>query len=223
MTIPTAVRQFGQPFMSKQVSDYMMRLQRHGFEWEDADYDTLIKKYPRCQSALHWWCNDHSSNHLNICNNKYLKEYIIKNPPKFQISNLCCKKAKKDTLAKAHNQLGANLEIVGIRKAEGGVRATRKGCVICPKDGPDNYAPIFWYKAEDKRAYEEAFQIKHSDCYTEYGLPRTGCVGCPCARNYKEELSICERYEPNLARAARNIFADSYDYTEGYNKFRGRR
>lgn len=33
--IPTCVRQYGVPFLSKYVSEQMMRLQKHHFQWED--------------------------------------------------------------------------------------------------------------------------------------------------------------------------------------------
>lgn len=33
--IPLSCREYGQPFISKQVSEYIQRLQRHGFQWDD--------------------------------------------------------------------------------------------------------------------------------------------------------------------------------------------
>lgn len=32
-SIPTCVKQYGVPFLSKYVSEQMMRLQSHGFQW----------------------------------------------------------------------------------------------------------------------------------------------------------------------------------------------
>lgn len=57
--IPITCKEYGQPFVSKQVSNNIARLQRHNFAWEDEDFDTLLKKYPKCKSALKWWCNHH--------------------------------------------------------------------------------------------------------------------------------------------------------------------
>lgn len=39
--------------------------------------------------------------------------------------------------------------------------------------------------------------IPISKAYTEYGSVRTGCVGCPFAKDYKKELKILKQYEPN--------------------------
>ena len=56
--IPTCCKEFGQPFLSKQVSEWISRLQRHNFKWEDKPFDVLYKEYPKCKAALRWWCND---------------------------------------------------------------------------------------------------------------------------------------------------------------------
>ena len=63
------------------------------------------------------------------------------------------------------------------------------------------------------------FNISNSKCYTEYGLKRTGCVGCPYGRDYKHELEVIKEYEPKLYKAVTNIFKDSYEYTRKYKEF----
>ena len=61
--------------------------------------------------------------------------------------------------------------------------------------------------------------VQHSRCYTEYGLRRTGCVGCPFSKHINEELAIIEKHEPMLYKAAVNIFSKSYEYTAKYRAF----
>lgn len=101
--IPVSCREYGQPFLSKFVSDMIGRLQRHGFQWEDDTYENLIVKYPKCKGAIAWWTNhrdtaDFGYSRFNIDYNKFLKEFIIENPPKFRISDKCCKYAKKRSI-----------------------------------------------------------------------------------------------------------------------------
>lgn len=55
--VPISCSSYGQPFYSKMVAMYINRLQNHDFQWENGSYEDLIKKYPKCQSALRWWCN----------------------------------------------------------------------------------------------------------------------------------------------------------------------
>lgn len=217
--IPLSCRIYGQPFISKHVSEMISRLQNHNFKWEDKSFEVLIKEYPNCKSALEWWCNTKPSPSHNIKQNKLLKEFLIENPPEFIISQKCCKHAKKDL---SHNKLkeGYDLNITGIRKSEGGVRSTAyKTCFDITNKGYDNYRPIFWYSDEDKKYYKEFFNITNSKCYTEYGLKRTGCCGCPYSRNLKQELDILDKHEPKLYKAVNNVFKDSYDYTKKYKEY----
>lgn len=220
--IPLTCKEYGQPFISKQVSEFLQRLQRHDFKWEDNHIEELYKKYPKCLSALDWWCNNKGNNSsFNISRNSLLKEYIISNPPTFKISNKCCNYAKKDVAHKLIKENNYELNMVGIRKDEGGVRAAAyKNCFDDNDNGCDNYRPIFWYKDTDKIDYEQTYNIRHSKCYTEYGLKRTGCVGCPYGRDFEYELEVVKKYEPKLYKAVNNIFKDSYEYTRDYMKFR---
>lgn len=84
----------------------------------------------------------------------------------------------------------------------------------------DQYRPIWWFTDEDKIEYENLFDIKHSACYTEYGLKRTGCAGCPFGSRFEEELAIIDAYEPRLSKAINNIFQESYEYTKSYRNFK---
>jgi len=109
--------------------------------------------------------------------------------------------------------------LVGVRKAEGGVRAAHNSCVTHTR-GIDLYRPLFWLSNADRRRYVDMFGIHHSDCYEVWGFKRTGCSCCPFGRDLSNELNMLDRYEPNVARAARKVFADSYEYTQMFNEFR---
>lgn len=220
-SIPYCCKEYGQPFVSKRVSDMIERLQRNGFMWEDDTFENLYRKYPKCKASLRWWCNNWGEgSKFNIRQNKWLKEFMIENPPKFKISQKCCRYAKKKVVEGFIDQTNADLNIYGVRKAEGGARSSAyKNCYTDDNDGIDQYRPIFWFKEYDKKQYENAFNIVHSDCYTKYGLLRTGCVGCPFGRNCTEELDTAMLYEPSLGNAVINVFKDSYEYTKEYREF----
>lgn len=227
--IPLSCKKYGQPFISKNVSEMIDRLQCHGFHWEDEPLDILLSRYCEwsvkkqdwvgCKGALMWWCNANKSPRFCIKFNKWLKEFMIESPPTFKISSKCCKYAKKDVLHKLVSEEGYDLNIFGVRKAEGGIRGTSyKSCFDESKEC-DNYRPLFWYVNSDKEDYEKYYGVTHSQCYTEYGLKRTGCAGCPFGRYFEQELKIIENYEPKLFVAVNNIFGESYEYTRKYKEF----
>ncbi len=226
--IPVTCKTYGVPFLSKQVSEFVMRLQRHGFDFAKGDrsFEELYAEYPRCKSALEWWCNCKPGNRphsrLEIGWNMGLKEFMIQNPPSFQIANKCCKYAKSGPAYRLIQKNGYELRISGVRKAEGGARSsTYKNCFSQGDSGKiSEYRPIFWFSNADKKEYCDHYGIRHSDCYEVYGLRRTGCVGCPCSCCPEAELDVLLRYEPKLFHAALNTFADSYAYMEAYRAFR---
>ena len=225
--IPLTCKEYGQPFLSKYVSEQISRLQKNNFKWENKPYNELVKMYPKCESSIKWFSNQYTvENNLSkvsrydIGYNKYLREFLITNPPTFKISSKCCYYSKKSVGKRLEKKYNADLQIIGVRQAEGGIRATAyKNCYSISEDNVDNYRPIFWYKDETKAEYEKKFNIIHSGCYTKYGFTRTGCCCCPYGRNLEEELKITSIYEPNLYKAVCNVFKESYDYTRQYRQF----
>ena len=113
------------------------------------------------------------------------------------------------------------MNITGIRKSEGGVRSINyKSCFTeYESSGISTYRPIFWYLNADKKDYEQQYNIQHSRCYTEYGMRKTGCVGCPFNKHIADELKVIKEHEPKLYNAAIAIFGRSYEYTRQYREF----
>lgn len=218
--VPLGCQRFGLPFLSKYVSSMIERLQQHNFKWEDKPYKELEQEYKNCKSALKWWCNIQSElleSQFNIARNKYLKEFLIENPPDFKISAKCCDGAKKENAYQLEKTKGFDLSCIGVRKAEGGIRSNAyKGCFDERETGTTkHFRPIFWLTNEDKKEYEEKYNIIHSDCYRVYGFKRTGCARCPFAKSEIEEAGTM-LFEPKLFQATEKIFGKSYEY---YTKF----
>ena len=226
--IPLCVREFGVPFYSKHVSEMIYRLQRNGFQWEDESFEVLIEKYPNCRMALMWWCNRHGEKRedgrvsaFDIGYVRYLKEFLVANPPTFRISNKCCHYAKKMPVKKYIDTHNFDLNCVGVRKSEGGIRATRyKNCYTQMQEGPNQYRPLFWLTDVDRDVYDDHYGLKHSDCYSVWGMDRTGCAGCPFSKFYEQELALAEKYEPKMHKAMLKIFGQSYEYRRQFEAFR---
>lgn len=214
--IPMAVKKYGVPFVSKQASEYMGRLQNHGFKWEGEALEGLVAKYEKCRAALRWWCNDWGEkSRFNIDWNKGLKANMVKSPPKFQISAMCCQKSKKEPLTKFQKSIKADMVITGERKSEGGARATKGNC-FGHIHGVDRYMPLYFWSDETKDYYIKSEGIVRSDCYEVWGMHRTGCVGCPFAKNIVDELKLMKQYEPKMFRACMNVFGDAYRLMDEY-------
>ena len=229
--VPLGCLKYGQPFISKFVSQMIGRLQDKNFDFKrdgNKSYEELIKIYPDASACLKWWTNSYPDlkNHpamFNIARIKYLKEFMIENPPDFKISNLCCQGAKKDTSHIWEKDNPCDLKCMGLRKAEGGIRATSLKNCFTDNGEQKVYRPIFWFTDKDRKEYEDFFGIIHSKCYTEYGFKRTGCCGCPFNSKFEEDLQIVKQKEPLLYQAVNNIFGKSYEYTRKYREYKSRK
>lgn len=222
--IPLSCKLYGQPFLGKFTSQMIGRLQDHGYDWKERSYEEAIGLYPNCKGALGWFYSAYgdktnfSYSRFNSNSYPYLHRFMTENPPWFKISDKCCTYAKKNVSKEYIKENGIDLMVLGIRKAEGGIRANTKTC-FSVKGNHAEYRPIFWFKDQDKEDYERTFMVTHSRCYTEYGFKRTGCAGCPFGRGYEKQFDMMKRYEPKLYRAVQSVFKDSYEYTRRFREF----
>ena len=231
--IPQTCKEYGQPFLNKDVSFKLKTLQNNNFDFKDYTPEEFVSKYPNCKGLVSWWCNLGESRRFKIERNRFLKEFLIENPPTFKISPACCTYAKKKVSHNIIRKTKCDLMIVGIRKAEGGIRSVQyKDCYTINQNSVSYYRPIFWFSDTDRKYYEDKYDIVHSACYTKYGFKRTGCACCPYGgKTLQFELDTLREYEPNLYTAVCNVFKDSYAYTKAYydyvqymkDKIKGRR
>lgn len=225
--IPLAVRKYGQPFVSKMVSEAISSLQAHNFTWEDLTYEEMIAQ-GQSSSYAKWFTNSYEKapgmeklpKMFNIEYNKGLKEFLLQNPPEFSISRKCCTYAKKKPFAQLREKYKADVMVLGIHKGEGGLRdKSYKSCFTQKKDHAI-YCPIYWFTPDDYKEYEERFNILHSECYTKWGMCRTGCGLCTYNLRLEEDMKIIEKYDPNIYKAGMNIFGESIEYTRKYKEFK---
>jgi 3'-phosphoadenosine 5'-phosphosulfate sulfotransferase (PAPS reductase)/FAD synthetase len=158
----------------------------------------------------------------NISRYRLLREFLQTSGPDFKISDKCCDYAKKQVAADFSKAYCPDLSVTGMRCAEGGRRAgSIQSCFSLGKDcKPDSYRPLWYWSDADKAQYKAWRGLRYSDCYEVWGLKRTGCAGCPCNSKAEQELEIIAQFEPNIAKAARNIFGKSYAYRRQYAEFK---
>ena len=118
--------------------------------------------------------------------------------------------------------------ITGERRDEGGMRSVpRKDntslCFTETSKGQYRLRPLYYVSDADKAWYKEYYGIRYSDAYEVYGLTRTGCCGCPISYKAAADLEMIRPYEPNVVKAAWNIFGKSYEYRAKYNQYKAGR
>lgn len=243
INIVRATRKYGLPFISKIMSAGLEEVQNKNIPLSIADEyasaeDKILKRaelrdrFPKCEGAINFLCGCNSKGEprpdiqLVIGSSKYMLDFIKENPIPFKISNKCCIYCKKQV---AHNiQKNYEMIITGERRDEGGMRSVpRKDntalCFSRMSSGQHRLRPLYYVSNADKAWYKEYYNIRYSDAYEVYGLTRTGCCGCSISSNAISDLEKIRAYEPNLVKAAWNVFGDSYRYRQAYNKYKAKR
>lgn len=240
--IVLATRKYGQPFVSKIMSQGLEGWQKKKIplsivdeyneaEDKEAKRKELKKRFPGCETTINFLCCCNSKGEprpniqLVINSSKYMLDFIRECPPDFQISAQCCDYCKKQI---AHEvQKDYEMIITGERRDEGGMRSVpRQGeknqamCFTETADGQFRFRPLYYVSDKDKEWYKAEYGIKYSDAYEVYGLTRTGCCGCPISYKATDDLELIRPYEPNLVKAAWNVFGDSYRYRAKYVRYK---
>ena len=240
INIVQASRKYGIPFVSKIMSGGLSEWQKKGIplsiaqEYEQAEdkaakRQELRERYPKCESVINFLCCCNAAGEprpniqLVINSSKYMRDFIDEYPPDFQISAKCCDYCKKQVAHKV--QKNYEMVITGERRDEGGMRSVpRKDntalCFTETSSGQYRLRPLYYVSDKDKEWYKERYGIKYSDAYEVYGLTRTGCCGCPISYKAVEDLEKIRIYEPNVVKAAWNIFGKSYEYRMKYNAYK---
>ena len=113
-----------------------------------------------------------------------------------------------------------DLNIIGTRKLEGGIRQAYNTCFNPNTKGIPIYRPLFWFSNDDKSAFEQIFSVTHSECYSRYRLERTGCAGCPFNPHVFTEIEHVRPFEEGIIHAAEHVFAPAYQYIKLFRQFR---
>lgn len=243
VNIVRATREHGLPFVSKIMSAGLEGWQKKEIPLSIADeYELaedkaakrreLKERYPGCESTINFLCCCNSAGEprpniqLVINSSKYMRDFISECPPDFQISAKCCDYCKKQIAHKV--QKDYDMIITGERRDEGGMRSVpRKDnttlCFTETSSGQYRLRPLYYVSDQDKAWYKEYYGIRYSDAYEVYGLTRTGCCGCPISYKAVDDLEKIRPFEPNVVKAAWNIFGDSYRYRAAYNSYKEKR
>lgn len=240
--IVLATRTYGQPFISKIMSTALEVVQKKQIplsiktEYDEAEdkqakRQELKERYPGAETAINFLCCCNNKGEprpdiqLVINSSAYMWDFINENPIPFKVSSKCCDCCKKQV---AHRvQKDYEMIITGERRDEGGMRSVPRSesmngtmCFQETASGQFRFKPLYYVSDADKEWYKRERGIRYSDAYEVYGLTRTGCCGCSISSKAISDLEKIRPYEPQVVKAAWNIFGDSYRYRQQYEAFK---
>ena len=175
VNIKEMLNEYGFPFKSKQHSHNLEIYYRHK---NDDDYTLSLKRYLgivesstkfRCPKSLMY---------------QFTKEF------KLHCSDKCCFKLKKEPAHKWAKENYKTITLTGMRKAEGGQRASI-GCIVTDKDNKlVKFHPLL---VVDDELEQELIKRENIELcrlyYPPFNFKRTGCKGCPFNLDLQEQLN----------------------------------
>ena len=187
----------GYPFKSKQHSHNLAVYWRNK---DKKEYNLSLKRY----------LGIIESNTLFRCPKQLQYQFT----PEFQIkcSDSCCMKMKKEPAKKWQKENNKTIALTGMRKEEGGQRASLKGCIVTDKDNKIvKFHPLLVVNDDFENWFIEKNNIKLCKLYYEpFNFKRTGCKGCPFSLNLQENLDVMERLLPNEKKQCEILWAPVY-------------
>lgn len=190
LPIKATLEKYGYPFKSKEHSFKL-------HEWQLGNRETnFIKKY--------------LGNGDYSCPKKL--KYQFSDDFKINVSHMCCVKLKKQPIKKWMKENDKAISITGMRREEGGQRATLK-CILTDKKGNiEKFHPLAVVNDDWEDWYIKERNIRLCELYyPPYNFIRTGCKGCPFNLNLQKDLDTMAELLPNERKACEVIWKPVYE------------
>ena len=215
-SFPQVLKEYGKPTMSKIKSDFLSTYQKNiGTEKDPLEViriNNLITGYMLGKDRQPMIKNGKKVMSKNRLANKHFN--FLHHDHEYKISSKCCDYLKKLPFEDYYVEHDINGALLGIRLSEGGLRAMVYTDYIMEKDvrGKDfiHGLPLIDWSEKQIEQFIKGRDLKLSKAYTEYGLDRTGCIGCPFAKDIDKNLKILYDFEPNKYKAVQRWLGDVY-------------
>ena len=196
LPIKATLEKYGYPFKSKEHS---MRV----YQFNKGTNANYIKKY------LSGY--DHNGKPSTFVCPKILK-YQFEERGKYNYSNLCCQKMKKEPFHKWEKENHKSIAMTGMRREEGGSRA-RLGCIITDSKGRlKKFHPLIKVDEQWEDWYIKERNIRLCELYyPPFNFKRTGCKGCPFSLDLANQLDVMGRLLPNVRKQCEILWKPVYE------------
>ena len=207
--IKQTLEEYGYPFKSKEHSWFVKCYQEHSDEIDKykekiendksllSDYEFIHNLPYGVKSTIKYLYGKRERERElydyktfpNSLNYQFNKGFQLK------ISDSCCIELKEKPIAKYEKENNKPHKILGLRKAEGGRRATLGGCKTF-KNNKLSFSPLYVVSNEWEQWFIDKYNIKLAKLYyPPYNFERTGCKGCPFSLKLQEQLDTMDEFD----------------------------
>lgn len=193
-------------------------LEEDGYPFKSKKHSSILETYQKykttegrigIQHYLHISNDGVNWSPLASCPDKlryqFSPEYTLK------ISDKCCQRMKEEPLIKWQRENNKKIAILGLMAEEGGRRAFAK-CTVYTNGKLKAFQPLAKVTHEWEKWFIDKYNIQLCELYyPPFNFVRTGCKGCPFARDLQEELDTIGKFFPNERKQCEIIWKPVYD------------
>lgn len=189
------LKKYGYPFKSKEHS---LRVAYFNKGKENGYINLYINGIKRDETKL--------INKRYMCPKKLLYQFEEKG--KYNYSNQCCYKLKKDLLHQWQKENNRKINITGMKNEEGGNRAK----LTCLTNNNKSFHPLIVVSDEWENYFIKYYNIQLCKLYyPPYNFKRTGCKGCPFNLKIQQDLNTMYKLLPSEYKQCLHLWKPVYD------------
>lgn len=196
----------------KPVTPIKQMLEKEGYPFKSKIHSHCVNLYQTNPSRKMWqgYTGKRPEHwHTNTCPKILMYQFTETN--KLKISDMCCVKLKEEPLINWAKENKKDITIIGIMKEEGG-RRTQATCLYFIGKKLKKFQPLVPITKEWENWFIENYNIDICDIYKPpYNFERTGCKGCPFAKDIKHELDVLKQFFPDERKQCEIIWKPVYD------------
>lgn len=149
-------------------------LEKYGYPFKSKEHSLKVGEYQKGSRAK--TIVRYKENAGTQFNCPLLLLYQFENSFKLKLSNKCCYKLKKEPVKKWEKESNKHIALTGMRKDEGGQRASLKGCIITDKsNNVVKFHPLLVVNDDFENWFIDKYNIQLCKLYYEpFNFKRTG-------------------------------------------------
>lgn len=197
-----------------QTKNIKQTLSTYGYPFKSKEHSQRVDEFNKgiCPKTTDGYINGGLTKNgkpKKTCPKKLIYQFEEKG--KYNYSQQCCYKLKKDLMEKFSVASGRKIIITGMRKEEGGSRRNIN-CISLVKGQLHKFHPLLVIDKNFENEFIKNLNIKLCKLYyPPFNFDRTGCVGCPYNKDLQRDLELLKQYLPNEYKKACLIWQPVYD------------
>lgn len=191
-----------------QTRNIKKTLNEYGYPFKSKEHSLRVEQFNNNNNKNYILKYTHKTEYNGkfVCPKILMYQFDIRG--KYNYSNKCCYKLKKDLSHKWQKDNKKTITITGMRNEEGGNRAR----LSCLSSNNTKFHPLIVCSDEWENEFVKRNNIQLCELYyPPYNFKRTGCKGCPYSLQLQQDLLTMKKLLPKEYKQCLHIWKTVYD------------